>query len=90
METIEKYGENLFDEFKIKIENIKGSLTNVYGKKIKLVNFSHSPNIKMSTNIGNYNIEVNCWHVYNDLEKVGKIISVFDKFGDYYCIEISN
>ena len=91
MTTIEKYGENLFEEFNNNLEDIKNNFKNVYGEKIKLINFKHSRNIKMSTNkMGNYNIESNRWHVYNEFEIVGNIHSMFDIFGDYYFIEITD
>ncbi len=72
METIEKYGENLFYEFETKLEDIINNYKNDYGEKIKLINLRHSPCIKMSNNGINYSVEVNWWHVYNESEIVEK------------------
>jgi hypothetical protein len=90
METIEKYGKNLFGDFETKLDDIIDNYKNVYGEKIKLINFKHSPSIKMSDCGINYSLEVNWWHIYNDSEIVGKILSMLDKFGDYYCLENYN
>lgn len=89
MERHEKYGENLLDEYNIKLEYVKKLFEKKYNNDIELINTRYSPNIMISSSSGNCSVEVNCWNVFHKNKIVGEIFSMFDNFKTYYLIDFN-
>lgn len=87
MKRFENHGENLFDEFNIKISEIKEEIKSKFNSQVKIKLTRDSPEIGLSSGAYFYSVQVKWWEIINNGVAVGNIESMLDNTGGFYEID---